>query len=87
MHHPPPDEHTAGRRPSSDEDTSPLLVLDIGCGFGRHSIELARRGGEVMGVDPSTAMIEEATQQADAAGSEIEFQQTFITVLATCPTG
>ena len=33
------------------------LVLDIGCGFGRHSIELAQRGYSVVGIDPSEAMI------------------------------
>ena len=35
-------------------------ILDIGCGFGRHSIELARRGYNLVGVDPSQAMIEAA---------------------------
>lgn len=43
-------------------------VLDLGCGFGRHSIELARRGVQVCGVDPSETMIAEARKRATAAG-------------------
>jgi SAM-dependent methyltransferase len=39
-------------------------ILDIGCGPGRHSIELAHRGYHVIGVDPSLAMIEAAQRNA-----------------------
>ncbi len=35
-------------------------VLDVPCGFGRHSGELARRGYSVVGVDLSPAMLREA---------------------------
>lgn len=35
-------------------------VLDVPCGFGRHSGELARRGYSVVGVDLSRAMLREA---------------------------
>ena len=46
-------------------DLSPgMRVLDVGCGFGRHSLELARRGYRVLGIDPSSAMIESARQRA-----------------------
>lgn len=38
-------------------------ILDIGCGTGDHSIELARRGYNVVGVDRSRAMINEANKR------------------------
>lgn len=49
------------------------LVLDVGCGPGRHSIELSRRGYAVVGIDPSQAMIEAARQRAEDAGTAPEF--------------
>lgn len=39
-------------------------ILDLACGFGRHSIELARRGYDVTGVDITPEYIEYATKQA-----------------------
>lgn len=50
-------------------------VLDVGCGFGRHSIELARRGYQVVGIDPSAAMITKAKASAIDAGVTVDFQQ------------
>jgi len=46
-------------------------VLDMPCGVGRHSLELQKKGSEVVGVDKTTAYIEDA-QQKDGA-EEIEF--------------
>ena len=55
-------------------DISPgSLILDIGCGTGRHSIELAKRGMEVTGIDISTGMLAEAQKAAKDAGVDIEF--------------
>ena len=48
-------------------------ILDVGCGFGRHSIELARRGYEVSGIDTSTALIAEARKRAVDAGVSVDF--------------
>jgi SAM-dependent methyltransferase len=48
-------------------------LLDIGCGTGRHSVELAARGWNVTGVDRSAPMLELARARALAAGTEISF--------------
>lgn len=52
----------------------PSRVLDVGCGFGRHSVEFARRGCAVVGLDPSETMIAEAQQRAADAGVAIDFR-------------
>jgi SAM-dependent methyltransferase len=48
-------------------------ILDVGCGTGRHSIELARRGYVMTGVDISSGMLAEAQKAAKKAGVEIEW--------------
>ena len=48
-------------------------ILDIGCGTGRHSIELARRGYQVTGVDISSGMLTEAKKRAEEAGVSVEW--------------
>ena len=50
-------------------------ILDVGCGFGRHSIELARRGYRVVGIDPSAAMIAEARKRTREAAVTVDFRQ------------
>lgn len=39
-------------------------ILDLACGFGRHSLELARRGFDVTGVDITPAYIAFASEKA-----------------------
>jgi SAM-dependent methyltransferase len=39
-------------------------LLDLGCGTGRHAVELANRGYEVVGVDLSEGMLERARRRA-----------------------
>lgn len=46
-------------------------ILDMGCGTGRHSVELARQGFLVTGVDRSMAMLAQARAKARAAGVEV----------------
>ncbi len=48
-------------------------ILDMGCGTGRHAIELARRGYCVTGVDISAGMLAEARKAAQAAGLTVEW--------------
>lgn len=50
-------------------------VLDIGCGTGRHAVELARAGYHVTGVDISSGMLREARAAAERAGVELELVQ------------
>jgi len=50
-------------------------VLDLCCGPGRHSLELARRGFQVTGVDRTSKYIEEARQRAEAEGLNVELLQ------------
>ena len=50
-------------------------VLDLACGRGRHSINLARRGYKVLGVDLAPAAIKKATATAGDLGLEnVRFQ-------------
>lgn len=50
-------------------------ILDVGCGWGRHSLELARLGFQVTGLDLSARLLEEAANAARAEGLEIEWVQ------------
>jgi len=47
-------------------------VLDAPCGFGRHSLALARRGFRVTGVDLSETELERARERARAAHLTLE---------------
>jgi 2-polyprenyl-3-methyl-5-hydroxy-6-metoxy-1,4-benzoquinol methylase len=49
-------------------DVSGQRVLDVGCGSGRYSVEFARRGANVLGLDISATMIEMADAAAAASG-------------------
>jgi len=50
-------------------------ILDIGCGTGRHSIELAKRGYRVRGIDLSESMLAKAREKAGFAGVKADFVQ------------
>ncbi len=52
-----------------------VKILDIGCGTGRHSIELAKRGYNVTGVDLSGSMLKRAKEKASAEGVKVEFME------------
>ena len=50
-------------------------VLDLACGTGRHSLELARRGFGVVGVDISAELLEIAAADAEAQSLGASFVQ------------
>ncbi len=52
-----------------------LKILDIGCGTGRHSIELTKRGYNVLGVDLSDSQLKRAKEKAIGLGLKINFQK------------
>ena len=49
-------------------------ILDIGCGTGRHAIELARRGYRVTGIDLSPSQIEQARAKTVKGGLAPDFR-------------
>jgi len=69
-------------------------ILDIGCGTGRHAIELAKRGYTVTGIDLSESQLSRAREKAAEAGVQVEFiqqdartlnfQQEFEAVIMLC---
>ena len=48
-------------------------VLDLCCGVGRHSLEFARRGYAVTGVDRTAAYLRTARRAAEAEGLAVEW--------------
>lgn len=48
-------------------------ILDLGCGPGRHSLEFARRGCRVTGIDRTPRYLDEARRRAGASGLGVEF--------------
>jgi 2-polyprenyl-3-methyl-5-hydroxy-6-metoxy-1,4-benzoquinol methylase len=50
-----------------------LKIIDIGCGTGRHSIELTRRGYSITGIDLSESQLEKAREKATQQGLQIDF--------------
>jgi len=50
-------------------------ILDLCCGQGRHSLELARRGFQVVGVDLSEALLYAARKRAESEGLNVTFLQ------------
>ena len=49
-------------------------ILDLGCGTGRHAMELASRGFRVTGVDRSEGMLEEARRAATERAVTVTFE-------------
>lgn len=52
-----------------------LKILDVGCGTGRHSIELSKRGYTVTGIDLSESQLARAREKAKSANLTIDFRK------------
>ncbi len=50
-----------------------IKILDVGCGTGRHAIELTKRGYLVTGIDLSASQIKRAKEKAEMEHLNIEF--------------
>ena len=51
--------------------TRPELVLDLGCGTGKMTLELASRGYDMTGIDYSPEMLDIARNEAEAQGHDV----------------
>lgn len=52
-----------------------IKIIDVGCGTGRHAIELAKRGYQVMGIDLSESQLKRAREKAKEQGVKIDFER------------
>jgi ubiquinone/menaquinone biosynthesis C-methylase UbiE len=56
--------------------TTPLRVLDLGCGDGTTAIPLAQLGAEVVGIDIAKKLVDAGNKRAAAAGlTRLKFQE------------
>ncbi|MBI5707303.1 MAG: class I SAM-dependent methyltransferase [Armatimonadetes bacterium] len=72
-------------------------ILDMGCGVGRHAVELAKRGFQVTGVDLSEGMLAQARRAEEEAGVSVAWvhadgktfrsQQLFDAAICLCEGG
>ncbi|MFC1624357.1 class I SAM-dependent methyltransferase [Candidatus Omnitrophota bacterium] len=52
-----------------------IKIIDVGCGTGRHSIELSKRGYNIVGIDLSESQLARAKEKAKQLNLKIDFQQ------------
>lgn len=75
------DREEAGREPPFGP------ALDLGCGTGRWSVELARRGWQVTGIDVVPKAIAGARKRAQAADVDAQFVEADVTALRKAVVG
>ncbi|RRR69326.1 MAG: class I SAM-dependent methyltransferase [Candidatus Viridilinea halotolerans] len=57
-------------------------ILDLGCGGGRHSLELARRGITMVGLDVAASVLKHARATASSEALAVEFVQADMRMLS-----
>ena len=62
-------------------------ALDLGCGRGTHSIDLARRGWEVTAVDVVPKAIQDAKKRAAERGVPVDFVVADVTAMSASDVG
>ena len=61
-------------------------ILDVGCGAGRHSVELARRGFRLTSLDLSGGQLRQAVAAAESAGVRPDWVRADATRFSFRPT-
>lgn len=69
------DLEESGRQPPYGQ------ALDLGCGTGIWSVELAKRGWQVTGVDIVPKAVRKARKRAESAGVDVRFVHSDVTAL------
>ena len=62
-------------------------ALDLGCGTGRWSVELAQRGWAVVGVDVVPKAVHAAQRRAESVGVDVRFVEGDVTTLRSAGVG
>ncbi len=62
-------------------------ALDVGCGTGSHTIELARRGWQATGIDVIPQAVRRARERADAEAATVSFVLGDVTALENSEVG
>jgi len=74
-------------REEADRDPPYGSALDLGCGTGRWSVELAQRGWDVTGIDLIPKAVLGARRRAEEAGVDARFVEGSVTALRAADVG
>ncbi len=59
--------------PGGSPPSGPMSILDLGCGYGRHTLELAAKGHKMTGLDLSLPLLIRAADEAQRRQLQIDF--------------